>query len=149
MSDQRFSRRHRYGPVETDISIRDDAPYEVRAALLQIAKGELQLGPGLLRDLLCPVLRTVPDRNNWSDSNVWGECQVLIEGAPWYRVYDFVEALYRRIGNTGEVNPAEQWADLVNEHFLEAGVGWRLVDGQLERRRSVRPAFERRCTDGR
>jgi len=29
---------------------------------------------------------------------------------------------------------AAKWAELINEYFLEAGVGWRLVDGQLESR---------------
>ncbi len=135
MSDERFSRRHGYGPVEAEITIHDAAPYEVRAALLKIAEGEVKLRPMLLRDVLCTVLRTVPDRNNWTEyPNVWEECQALIEGAPWYRVYDFVEALYHRIGGTGEVTPADQWAELVNEYFVERGVGWRLVNGQLERR---------------
>jgi hypothetical protein len=131
---ERFSRRYGYGPNEAEITVRDDAPYAVRAGLLKIAQGEVGIGPGVLRDVLCTVLRTLPDSGNWSDSNVWAECQTLIESAPWYRVYDFVEALYRRIGNTGEVNPADQWAQLVNEFFVETGVGWRLVDGQLERR---------------
>jgi len=135
MSNERFSRRHGYGPVEAEITIRDDAPYEMRTALLKIAEGEVKVRPGLLRDVLCTVLRTVPDPGNWSEyPNVWQECQTLMEGAPWYRVYDFVEALYRQIGSAGEVNPADQWADLVNEYFVEAGVGWRLVNGQLERR---------------
>lgn len=135
MSNERFSQRHGFGPVETDISIRDDAPDKVRAALLKIAQGELGLRPVLLRDVLCTVLRTVPDRSNWTEyPNVWEECQTLIEGAPWYRVYDFVEALYRGIGDTSESNPAERWAELVNEYFVEVGVGWRLVNGQLERR---------------
>jgi len=132
---ERFSRRHGFGPVQADITIRDDAPYPVRAALLKIAQGEVGIRPGVIRDVLCTVLRALPDSGNWSEyPNVWEECQTLIEGAPWYRVYDFVEALYRRISTTGEVDPAEQWADLVNEYFTEAGVGWRLVNGQLERR---------------
>jgi len=88
MNDDRFSKRLGYGPQEAEISIRDDAPYEVRAAVLKIAEGELGLGPGLLRDVLCTVLRKVPDRSNWSAyPNIWEECQRLIEGAPWYRVY--------------------------------------------------------------
>lgn len=131
----RFSHRHGFGPDETAITVRDDAPYQVRVALLKIAQGEVGIGPSVLRDVLCTVLRTLPDSTNWTEyPNVWEECQTLIGSAPWYRVYDFVEALYRRIGGTGEVDPAETWAELVNEYFVEAGVGWRLVNGQLERR---------------
>ena len=89
----------------------------------------MELGPGLLRNVLCAVLRKVPDRYNWSEyPNIWEECQELIEKAPWYRVYDFVEALYQ------EIDSDEEWADRINEYFLEAGVGWRFVVGKLESR---------------
>lgn len=131
MNNESFSKRHGFGPEESEISIRDDAPADVRAALLKIAEGEVNLTPGTIRDALCTVLRKLPDQNNWSQyPNIWGECQFLMEDAPWYRVYDFVESLYRDLAT----DQAEQWAELVNEYFLEAGVGWRLVDGQLESR---------------
>jgi hypothetical protein len=85
--------------------------------------------------VLCTVLRKLPDRSNWSAyPNIWGECQDLIEGAPWYRVYDFVEALYRQLVDSGDFERAQKWVELINEYFIEAGVGWRLVDGQLESR---------------
>ena len=131
MKNDSFSKRHGFRPDESVISIRDDAPADVRAALLKIAEGEVNLTPGTIRDVLCTVLRKLPDQNNWSQyPNIWGECQYLMEDAPWYRVYDFVEALYRDLTE----EQAEQWAELVNEYFLEAGVGWRMVDGQLESR---------------
>ena len=135
MSNERFSRRYRYGPEEREISIRDDAPYEIRAAILKIAEGELGLSPGFLRDVLCTVLRKVPDRSHWSSyPNIWEECQQLIEGCPWYKVYDFVEAVYRQLAESGDASRAERWEALINEYFVEAGVGWRLTDGQLESR---------------
>src|SRR5574341_1864166 len=96
MSEERFTRRFGHGPEEAPISIRNDAPEPVRGAILKIAEGELGLTPSRLRGVLCTVLRTLPDRSNWSAyPNVWDECQYLIEGTPWYRVYDFVEALYQ------------------------------------------------------
>ncbi|GIW53644.1 MAG: hypothetical protein KatS3mg082_0048 [Nitrospiraceae bacterium] len=39
MSTEPFSRRYGHRPEEREISIRDDAPEEVRAAILQIAEG--------------------------------------------------------------------------------------------------------------
>lgn len=135
MNHERFSQRYGYGPDATEISIRDDAPCEVRGAILKIAEGELGLSPGLLRDVLCTVLRKLPDRGNWSQyPNIWEECQWLIENATWYRVYDFVEALHRHLAESGKPECAERWANLVNEYFVEAGVGWRLIEGQLESR---------------
>jgi hypothetical protein len=56
-----------------------------------IAEGELDLSPNTIRSALCTVLRELPNPNNWTAyPNVWEECQSLMYGAPWYRVYDFV-----------------------------------------------------------
>lgn len=129
MKDKSFSGRHGFRSEETEISIRNDAPIEVREAILKIAEGEMDLGPSLLREVLCTVLRKMPDNNNWTVyPNIWGECQELIKGAPWYRVYDFVEKVYQ------EIDSDEEWAERINEYFVEAGVGWRFVDGKLESR---------------
>jgi hypothetical protein len=135
MSNKRFSRRYGYGPEEGEISIRDDAPYEVRAAILKIAEAEVGLSPSFLREVLCTVLRKVPDRSNWSPyPNIWEECQRLIEGCPWYKVYDFVEAVCRQLVESGDAPGAQRWEALINEYFAEVGVGWRLTHGQLESR---------------
>ena len=134
MNEERFSRRFGHGSKEHEITIREDAPEEVRGAILRMAEGDLSLSPGYLRDVLCTVLRQLPDRSNWSEyPNVWNECQYLIEGCPWYRVYDFVEVLYRGLA-TSDPAKATRWQDLINEYFLEAGVGWRMVNGLLETR---------------
>ncbi len=135
MSEERFSRRLGHGPEGREITIRDDAPEVVRGAILKIAEGDLGLSPSYLRDVLCNVLRQLPDRSNWNEyPNVWNECQYLIEGCPWYRVYDFVEALYRGLASSHDPDRATRWQDLMNEYFHEAGVGWRMVNGLLESR---------------
>jgi hypothetical protein len=135
MSEELFSRRFGHRPEESEITIREDAPEEVRAAILTIAEADLDLSPSYLREVLCAVLRRLPDRSNWSDyPNVWEECQSLIEDCPWYKVYDFVEALYRQLWNSRGRDLATRWQDLINDYFLEAGVGWRMVDGLLESR---------------
>jgi hypothetical protein len=132
MIPEQFSRRHGFSADPAEIRIRNDAPPNVRGALLMILEGELQVGPITIRDWLCTVLRELPDQNNWSEyPNIWQECQNLMYGAPWYRVYDFVEMVYGRL-NLRDHARAEQWANAVNEYFVESGVGWRLVDGQLE-----------------
>lgn len=133
-SSQSFSRRLGHQP-EGGIKIRDDAPQEVREALLAIAEGELGIRPYTLREVLCKVLRRLPDADNWSEyPNVWGECQYLIGECPWYRVYDFVEALDRKLRAEQMNDEAANWALEVNEYFAEMGVGWKLVDGLLQSR---------------
>ena len=135
MTPEQFSRRHGFSAAPAEIRIRNDAPQNVRDALLMILEGEMQLRPHTIRDWLCTVLRELPDQNNWSEyPNIWQECQNLMYGAPWYRVYDFVELVYDRLANSQDSSRAEQWANAVNEYFVETGVGWRLVDGQLESR---------------
>ena len=135
MTDDRFSQRYGHRPNESDIKIRDDAPEEIREALLAIAEGEIGLGPSKLRSVLCTVLRKLPDSSNWSEyPNVWDECQYLLLNAPWYKVYDFVEALHRDLTDSYPPEKAGQWTKLVNEQFAELGVGWKMVDGLLETR---------------
>lgn len=135
MQEERFSRRFGHRPEEAEITIREDAPEEVRGAILKMAESELGIGPGHLRDELCNVLRKLPDQSNWSAyPNIWGECQDLINNCPWYRVYDFVEALYKSLKNSGKTQIAKKWQELINEYFLEVGIGWRMVKGLLETR---------------
>jgi len=137
LSEERFSRRFGHGAEEGEISVRSDAPEEVRGAILKIAEGELGLRPTYLRGVLCKALRTLPDRANWSDyPNAWEECQDLISGASWYRVYDFVEAVYHKLARAREPQRGDRWEELLNEYFVEAGVGWRMADGLLEARGS-------------
>jgi hypothetical protein len=57
-----------------------------------------------------------------------------IYAKPQYKVYDFVEMLYRNLWNSGDRDRATRWQALINDYFLEAGVGWRMVDGLLESR---------------
>lgn len=141
MSEETFSRRHGYSPEQGEITIRDDAPSEVRDAILKIAEGELDLDPGTIRDVLCTVLRKMPDQSNWTAyPNVWDECQCLMNEAPWYKVYDFVEAICRSSAISHLPHLSKRWEELINEYFGDAGVGWRLVSGQLESRGSE--AFE-------
>lgn len=72
MKEERFSRRFGHGPNEREITIREDAPDEVRGAILQIAKAEIKLTPEDLRDILCTVLRQLPNQSNWSSyPNIW------------------------------------------------------------------------------
>ncbi len=136
MGPDQFSKRFGVAHQEVEISVRDDAPAQLRGALLAIANGDLGLAPSYLRSVLCGVLRRLPDRHSWSEyPNIWTECQELIEGCSWYRVYDFVEALYLKL-RTGDAKVAARWQELVNDYFVESGVGWRLVAGQLESRGS-------------
>ena len=138
MSD-RFSRRHGYNPPEPEITVRQDAPDELRAVLADIAY-ESGLRPNSLRSLVCRVLRVAPDPSNWSEyPNVDGEVREHLRECPWYRVYDVIEAIYGRLkGREGvlrgdqAVDGGEYFSDELNAYFRERGIGWQLVNGQIE-----------------
>jgi hypothetical protein len=146
--EQPFSKRNRYSGGAKEITIREDAPENMRYFMLQTAV-ELGWGPSSLRSIVCRVLRTPPDASNWSEyPNVWGEVEGLVYRCDWFKVYDIIEALQaamftndRRAGS----RDALQFADALNEFFVEEGVGWQLVDGQIVTRGTE--AFEAVVTE--
>jgi hypothetical protein len=133
----RFSRRRGHAPDASEITIRDDAPPELRGALFQIAEGDLGLSVQTIRKALCNALKRPPYSGD-AYLDVLAECQHLLYHADWFRIYDFVEALYTllRRGDQDryEAALAPQWEDLVNDHFRETGVGWKMTGGILESR---------------
>src|SRR5207302_360348 len=72
---QPFSKRNRYSGPAKEITIREDAPENLRYFVLQTAI-DLGWSPSSLRDIMCRVLRKAPDESNWSEyPNIWGEVQ--------------------------------------------------------------------------
>lgn len=133
ISNKPFSHRHGYNPGDREITIRQDAPREFREALLQIARA-VGLGPSALRDIICQVLKKLPDSSNWSEyPNIWGEVQSLILGCEWFRVYDITEAIHTHISKH-DATKACEFVQLINEYFKETGIGWQLINGLLQTR---------------
>lgn len=135
--DRPFSKRYGYRSAP-DITVREDAPEAVRSTVLAVAK-RLDWGPTETRQILCAALRVRPDAGNWSRDNVRGEIEALAYGCEWFKFYDFVEALHAAMlqkdlehGRHGTAEAdAPQLAQAVNEAFIDEGVGWQLVDGQI------------------
>ncbi len=88
-----FSTRHGLSRPDAEITIRQDAPSEMRDALVSVAY-HCGFKPSTLRDLLCRILYRAPDKGNWSEfPNIDGEVRDLLADCEWFEVYDFVEAL--------------------------------------------------------
>jgi hypothetical protein len=132
--EQPFSKRNRYSRAPKEITIREDAPENLRYIALQTAL-DLGWAPSSLREVICRVLRTPPDSGNWSEyPNVWGEVEGLMHRCEWFRVYDIIEALYAQFVRNDSRNhqrDAEQFAESMNSFFEEEGIGWQLVNGQI------------------
>lgn len=134
--DQPFSKRFGLRGPAPDIRIREDAPPELRAAAIQVAR-EVGLSPHPLREIVCRVLRQLPDPGNWSEyPNVWGEVQGLISNCSWYKVYDIIEAIYENLGSAYGRDPslARSYEIKMNDVFEELGIGWQMVGGTIQTR---------------
>lgn len=133
-SDESFSKRNRYAGVSPEITIREDAPEGLRFTVLELPV-ELGWSPSPLRDVVCRTLRIRPDPGNWSEyPNIWDEVQRLVYGCDWFKVYDIIEALYAamiRDDQRSGGNDAERFEAEINAYFLEEGIGWQLVGGQV------------------
>ena len=127
---KRFSDRYGYRCREQDISVREDAPDDLRYAIPQIAE-DVGMTPTPIRHVVCRVLRVRPDPMNWTEHpNVSNEVNDLISECAWFRVYDIAEALH---GALAPATPdrAKAFEDQLNDFFLEKGIGWQMTDGEI------------------
>ena len=131
-----FSDRFGYHEPEIEISVREDAPTFVRDGILMLGYAA-NLDPGTMRDILCQVLLTRPDPNNWSPSNVEHEVSGLIDDSPWFKIYDFAERLHTAIGKRDYSGDGQnRFEAQLNQFFREKGIGWEMKQGILVARGS-------------
>jgi hypothetical protein len=139
MADEElFSKRHGFAGAESDITIREDAPVSLRYWVQRAAR-KLGMWPDEMRTIVCEVVRTPPDPDNYSADYVNHEIEVLLSRCPWYRVYDIIEAFYRLFekGSAGASETAEtDFQQEMNDFFREKGIGWKMVDGHIVSRGS-------------
>lgn len=137
--EQPFSKRNQYAGAAKEITIREDAPQNLRYFLLQIAV-DLGWEPSQLRDIVCRVLRAVPQSGDWSEPNIDDEVHRLLYGCDWFKVYDIIEAVCAAMAQQDNItkktapkygNTAPRFAGQLNEFFIEEGIGWQLVNGQV------------------
>jgi len=124
-----FSKRHGFQPKDMKITIRQDAPYDMRGVLVDIAYGA-GFSPKKLRPVVCRVLRKRPDPNNWSEfPNIDEEIRYLLDDCEWYKVYDVIEEIYH---SASQHYQDEKFEQEINSYFREEGIGWQLIDGIIE-----------------
>ena len=137
MNKKPFSNRHGYKkPSEVEITVRQDAPHEFRGVIIDLAY-ECGFSPTTLRKVICQILRKRPDRNNWAEyPNIDDENHYLIDDCEWYKVYDIVETIYKKMAEAPVSFKHEQFEIEINEYFIESGIGWSLINGLIESRGS-------------
>lgn len=132
-----FSKRNGFNEIhEAPIMVRNDAPYEFRGILVDLAY-EFGFKPASLRDLVCRQLRTRADQNNWSEyPNIDNEVRGLIDDCSWFKVYDILEEIASQVPRLSRQNPPEEFQTEINEVFMVHGIGWKLVNGVMTYRGS-------------
>ena len=140
---QPFSKRRGIGSNPTEITIRNEAPVELREAIVMLAI-DCGFTPNSLRDAICGTLLKTPDRNNWSPEPVYNECLSLIEDAPWHKVYDIAEKLIHKWAQGKGIMAVVEndFGTRLNEFFLDNGYGWK-----VERSESFKFTIEYRSSD--
>jgi len=137
---ERFSSKHGFSQPDAEISIRHDAPDELRSVLVHIAY-ECGFSPTPLRELVCRVLRKRPNPQNWSEyPNVDQEVRGLIDNCAWFEVYDVIEEIHRAFESgdlvtkqrRGHEHEGHKFAEEINRYFRVNGYGWQLADGQIQ-----------------
>jgi hypothetical protein len=138
---RRFSERHRLAPDDPEITVRQDAPHDLRGLVVDFAY-RCDLSPHNLRALVCEVLMRRPDDNNWSAfPNVDGEVRKLLDACEWYEVYDVIEAIFDDlhketedpfVARASDDRPDQRFANQINAFLVKWGVGYQLVDGRVE-----------------
>jgi hypothetical protein len=121
-----FSTRHGYGAEDAKITVREDAPDDLRYAVAEIAR-TAGMRPKQIRTIVCRVLLVAPDPNNWSEyPNIWDETLRLLADCEWFKVYDIADALWRSL--ECETDNQQLYLDELNRCFREKGIGWELKD---------------------
>ena len=122
-----FTSRFNYGPVRCEIFRREEAPVELRSFIVQLLY-DYQWSALDIRKLLCRVVRMTPDANNWGDDYIDSEIHGLITDAKWYKIYEFIERAYARVGEDW----IEDMSKEINNLLIELGLGWKFEDGKFE-----------------
>ena len=138
MDKELFSRRHGLKPQSAEITIRNDAPIELIEFLIQTVRS-LGYEPDDIRDIVCRILKKMPDKkNNWSEPNVLAEVVDLLREGQWFYVYDAIEIFYTKIKSKHR----EEYETEVNDFFVMNGIGWKLEGGLVEFRGDENFEFE-------
>jgi len=157
VDEERFSERHGFSPSAPEITVRHDAPHDLRGLIVDFAHRS-GLDPHDVRSIVCDVLMTRPDEDNWSPfPNVDDEGRGLVDSCEWFEVYDVIEAFYAALSDVRSDTFApepdhcarDRFAERVNTFFVRKGIGWQLINGRVEVRgpesfeTAVRPVVER------
>lgn len=140
MPEEPFSQRRGYHRPSTEIRFREEAPDVLRQHVLRLTY-RYGLPAPKLRDIVCDLLQTFPDPDNWEEEGIFQEVAGYFKKMDWFHVYDIIEIVYGKIlrfETTPYFSPEEpisyhaSFENEINKVFLKLGAGWKLEDGRLK-----------------
>ena len=133
---QSFSERHGYAPINLEVSVRDDAPPGLRTYVVDAAYRAGYTSKHV-RSIAFAVLHAPIDRDIFSDRFVDDDVRNRLNDCEWFRVYDIIEALCQSASQSNSSSAdADEFTDDMNTYFQENGIGWQIIDGNVETRGS-------------
>ena len=127
MFDEPFSARE--GLREERPLIYDDAPEALRYGLREVLHGLGYKSLSSQRSIICQAMRVIPDRDNWSNSNIESEISYLLEQGIWYKYLDALERLPRYLSEYG----SESYYEGMNALLADEMIGYRFESGKIIR----------------
>lgn len=141
-----FSVRHGYVAPhsQTPITIREEAPIEVRSMVLEIVS-QFVFDSDALFDIAARIGKQSWESSEPRESGTPSRVQLqrLVSKWDWFLLYDFIERLYTAMEQwevQGDGRPEDDFEERLNSYFQHAGVGWQLQNGKVTSRGSE--AFE-------
>ena len=90
---EKFSQRHGYAGQAREITVRQEAPPELRKAITRMAR-DAGMSPKEIRKVVCRDLYADPSELSLVDSYIMKEVDELLFDCEWFRVYDFAESFH-------------------------------------------------------
>ena len=146
MQMAKFSSRYHYDPRVPSEPLLEDAPEWMRVAYLNTVLNPITyvdmdtrygntnnapLGIKSLYKDFCGLVRQDEDPNAYDSWNCWEYLKAEVSKTPWYRFYDFVEHVGKRLCDIDHEDPFssakfDDYKTAVNKLFAEERIGWRL-----------------------
>ena len=125
-----FSKRQGLFSIkEKEITVREDAPEGLRG-FVKMAFYDLTKKPSDLLSITTRILK-IPPENNWTEyPNIDDEVGQHLNNCDWYLVYDIIEVIIQKLNLQEKVI----FSNEINEYFIYNGIGWKIVNGQVETR---------------
>lgn len=126
MEEKRFSERQGLAPEPPEITVRYEAPFELRGLVVDFAY-RAGLDSEALRGIVCHVLMKRAE-----DPSADRELRKLLDVCAWFEVYDIIEATFDALWRGEGGARYETFTEDVNTYLVRNGVGWQLRDGRIE-----------------